>query len=49
MTCGGVTSGLDLAFHLVEREWGAELAEQIATLMESRASARTVDGCTDMS
>jgi transcriptional regulator GlxA family with amidase domain len=34
LTCGGVTSGLDLAFHLIDREWGAELAEQIATLME---------------
>ena len=26
LTCGGVTSGFDLALHLVEREWGAELA-----------------------
>jgi transcriptional regulator GlxA family with amidase domain len=34
LTCGGVTSGLDLALHLVEREWGAELAGQIAELME---------------
>jgi transcriptional regulator GlxA family with amidase domain len=34
LTCGGVTSGLDLALHLVEREWGAELARTIATLME---------------
>ena len=34
LTCGGVTSGLDLAFHLVEREWGVELAGRIATLME---------------
>ena len=34
LTCGGVTSGFDLALHLVEREWGAELAERIATLME---------------
>ena len=34
LTCGGVTSGLDLALHLVEREWGAELAGTIATLME---------------
>jgi transcriptional regulator GlxA family with amidase domain len=41
LTCGGVTSGLDLALHLVEREWGAELAEHIATLMEiSRQPAR---------
>ncbi|MEJ7894797.1 MAG: DJ-1/PfpI family protein [Solirubrobacteraceae bacterium] len=34
LTCGGVTSGLDLALHLVEREWGADLAAGIATLME---------------
>jgi transcriptional regulator GlxA family with amidase domain len=34
LTCGGVTSGLDLALHIVEREWGAGLATGIATLME---------------
>ncbi len=34
ITCGGVTSGLDLAFHLVERFWGEDLAARIATLME---------------
>ena len=34
LTCGGVTSGLDLALHLVRREWGAELAEKIGRLME---------------
>lgn len=51
LTCGGVTSGLDLAFHLVEREWGAKLAERIATLMEHervgpvrRTSAPAGDG-----
>jgi transcriptional regulator GlxA family with amidase domain len=42
ITCGGVTSGFDLALHLVEREWGAELAGNIATLMEiERQPART--------
>jgi transcriptional regulator GlxA family with amidase domain len=42
ITCGGVTSGFDLALHLVEREWGAELASGIATLMEiERQPART--------
>jgi transcriptional regulator GlxA family with amidase domain len=42
ITCGGVTSGFDLALHLVEREWGAELAGRIATLMEiERQPART--------
>jgi transcriptional regulator GlxA family with amidase domain len=34
ITCGGVTSGLDLAFHIVERFWGGELASRIAVLME---------------
>jgi transcriptional regulator GlxA family with amidase domain len=34
LTCGGVTSGLDLALHIVEREWGSELATGIASLME---------------
>jgi transcriptional regulator GlxA family with amidase domain len=34
LTCGGVTSGLDLALHLVAREWGEPLATRIATLME---------------
>ena len=34
ITCGGVTSGMDLALHLVEREWGAGLATAIARLME---------------
>jgi transcriptional regulator GlxA family with amidase domain len=34
LTCGGVTSGLDLALHLVEREWGADLAGKVAELME---------------
>lgn len=34
LTAGGVTSGLDLALWLVEREWGAELAEKISANME---------------
>jgi transcriptional regulator GlxA family with amidase domain len=34
VTAGGVTSGLDLALHLVERYWGAELAAVVATEME---------------
>ena len=43
ITAGGVTSGFDLAFHLVERYWDAELAGTIATLMEyeRRASRST--------
>jgi transcriptional regulator GlxA family with amidase domain len=34
VTSGGVTSGLDMALHLVEREWGAVLADGIAREME---------------
>ncbi|GGO02266.1 DJ-1/PfpI family protein [Haloarcula pellucida] len=34
LTAGGVTSGLDLAVHLVEREWGAETADAVTTEME---------------
>jgi len=34
VTAGGVTSGLDLALHLVEREFGADLAATIADQIE---------------
>jgi transcriptional regulator GlxA family with amidase domain len=34
MTSGGVTSGIDLALWLVERECSPEIAERIATRME---------------
>ncbi|MDT3433819.1 DJ-1/PfpI family protein [Haloarcula sp. 1CSR25-25] len=34
LTCGGVTSGLDLAVHLVEREWGADVAGAVCDEME---------------
>jgi transcriptional regulator GlxA family with amidase domain len=34
LTAGGVTSGLDLAVHFVEREFGSEVAEQVKTEME---------------
>jgi transcriptional regulator GlxA family with amidase domain len=34
ITSGGVTSGIDLALWLVERECGRELAEQVATILE---------------
>jgi len=34
LTAGGVTSGLDLAIHLVEREFGGAIAEQVTTEME---------------
>ena len=34
LTAGGVTSGLDLAFHIVDREFGAEIAQAVETEME---------------
>lgn len=34
VTAGGVTSGLDLAFHLVRREFGDEIADAVAERME---------------
>ena len=34
VTAGGVTSGLDLALYLVEREFGAGVADAVATTME---------------
>ena len=46
ITCGGVTSGLDLAFHLVERFWSGKRAGRIATLMEHerRGPVRVTQG-----
>jgi len=34
VTAGGVTSGIDLALTLVEREFGIEIAESVATTLE---------------
>ncbi len=34
VTAGGVTAGIDLALWLIERHWGATLADTIATEME---------------
>lgn len=34
VTAGGVTSGLDLALHLVEREFGADVATRVSERME---------------
>lgn len=46
VTCGGVTSGLDLALWLAERWWGDALAARIAREMEHdrRGPVRTRDG-----
>lgn len=34
VTAGGVTSGIDLALHLVSREFGTDIAERVSTEME---------------
>lgn len=34
LTCGGVTSGIDLALHLIEREFGADTADVAARRLE---------------
>jgi transcriptional regulator GlxA family with amidase domain len=34
LTAGGVTSGLDLALYVVEREFGAAVADRVATVIE---------------
>ncbi|WP_435093176.1 DJ-1/PfpI family protein [Halorubrum sp. N11] len=34
LTAGGVTSGLDLALYLVEREFGEAVADRVATVIE---------------
>ncbi|OYR81778.1 AraC family transcriptional regulator [Halorubrum sp. E3] len=34
LTAGGVTSGIDLALYLVEREFGEAIADRVATVME---------------
>jgi len=34
VTAGGITAGIDCALWLVEREWGIEVAESVATAME---------------
>ncbi len=38
LTAGGVTSGIDLALHVVEREFGADVAEKVAGEIEYESS-----------
>jgi len=38
ITAGGVTSGLDLALHLVKREFGEAIADDVATVLEYEPS-----------
>ena len=40
VTAGGVTAGIDLALHLVEREFGEELADRIAGYVEYERHGR---------
>lgn len=39
VTCGGVTSSLDLAFWMVERLWGADVAVKVAADLEYTRSS----------
>lgn len=39
LTAGGVTSGLDLALHLVHREFGEDVADEVATVLEYEPSS----------
>jgi transcriptional regulator GlxA family with amidase domain len=38
LTCGGVTSGLDLACHFLVREFGGEVRDRVARRMEYEPS-----------
>ena len=44
LTCGGVTAGIDLALWLVEREFGTDLADAVASVMEYDRSEDVVGG-----
>lgn len=44
LTAGGVTAGLDLAFHLVERELGIWVADRVAGLMEYERTGNVYGG-----
>jgi transcriptional regulator GlxA family with amidase domain len=44
VSCGGVTSGLDLALWLLEREFGAELARRVAADIEHERRGEVAHG-----
>lgn len=50
LTCGGITSGLDLALWIIEREQGPAAAESVAATVEHERTGklwrRTTDGLT---
>jgi transcriptional regulator GlxA family with amidase domain len=47
ITAGGVTAGIDLAFHIVEREFGAEVAESVSEIMEYKISDDIYDNSSE--
>ncbi|KAB1196047.1 MULTISPECIES: DJ-1/PfpI family protein [Haloferax] len=44
LTAGGVTSGLDLSLHVVEREFGSEVATRVASEIEYERRDTPFDG-----
>jgi transcriptional regulator GlxA family with amidase domain len=42
ITAGGVTSGIDLALHLLDREFGEDVADEVATILEYSPTADVV-------
>ena len=44
LTAGGVTSGLDLALYIVEREFGGAIADRVATVIEYDRRYGVADG-----
>lgn len=38
VTAGGVTSGIDLAIHLIEREFTADIADRVSNMLEYKPS-----------
>jgi transcriptional regulator GlxA family with amidase domain len=42
LTAGGITSGIDLALHLVRRWYGADVADRIADDLEYDADSTDV-------
>jgi transcriptional regulator GlxA family with amidase domain len=44
VTAGGITAGIDLAVHLVEREFGPDIARQVIATMEYERRGEVVSG-----
>ena len=44
LTCGGVTSGFDLAFHFLAREFGQAVRDRVASEMEYEPSGDVYRG-----